>query len=107
MEDGFGNAGDAEQILSRAKLRLSARLAKGDVPHHLRRLLVESDFAGAETSAEQAREAFSGLDFMDHIMELLEEFEASALNAKEEGKPPHEVLANMHMIFHGPPGTGQ
>jgi hypothetical protein len=44
---------------------------------------------------------------MDHIMELLKEFEASALNAKEEGKPPHEVLANMHMIFHGPPGTGQ
>ena len=93
MEDGFGNAGDAEQILSRAKLRLSARLAKGDVPRHLRRWC---DFAGAETSAEQAREAFSGLEFMDHNMELLEAFEASALNAKEEGKPPHEVLANTH-----------
>jgi SpoVK/Ycf46/Vps4 family AAA+-type ATPase/DNA-binding transcriptional MerR regulator len=107
MLEGFGNAGEARQILDRANLRLSARLSSGQVPLSKRKLLIRADFVGTETSAEQAREAFAGLDYMEHVQAVVEELEASVEVAEEEGKNPQSVVENMHMIFHGPPGTGK
>jgi SpoVK/Ycf46/Vps4 family AAA+-type ATPase/DNA-binding transcriptional MerR regulator len=107
MLDGFGNAGEAGQILNRAKLRRSARLSTGNVPLSQHRLLIPSDFAGDETSAEKAREAFNGLEFMDHVTEVIDELEAAMEVAVSEGKNPQAVVHNMHLIFHGPPGTGK
>ena len=92
MEDGFGNAGEAEQILTRAKLRLSARISKAAVGTVInKKLLLDEDFAGEETSVEKAREAFAGLENMDHIAAILDKFEAMVSIAKEEGRKPHEV----------------
>lgn len=108
MEEGFGNAGEAEQILTRAKLRLSARVSKmlaGSVVNM--KLLIDDDFAGEETSAEKAREAFAGLENMEHVEYIVDKLEAMVATATEEGKKPHEEMANMHMLFLGPPGTGK
>ena len=61
ISDGFGNAGEAEQILTRAKLKLSSRLSKapaGSIRNM--KLLIQDDFAGEETSVLKAREAFAG-----------------------------------------------
>ena len=108
MEDGFGNAGEAEQILGRAKLRLSARLSGPNKPEKkFVNLLVESDFEGEPTSAENAVKAFGDLEFMDGILAVVDEFKGAVETAMEEGRSPQEVIANMHMIFHGPPGTGK
>lgn len=105
MEDGFGNAGEAEQILTRAKLRISQRVSKD--PSTNFKLLLEEDFAGEETSSLKAREAFAGLEHIEHIEAVLSKFEAMVATATEEGRKPHEEMANMHMLFLGPPGTGK
>lgn len=105
MEDGFGNAGEAEQILTRAKLRISQRVSKD--PSTNFKLLLEDDFAGEETSSLKAREAFAGLEHIEHIEAVLNKFEAMVATATEEGRKPHEEMANMHMLFLGPPGTGK
>ena len=107
MEDGFRNAGEAEQILTRAKLRLSARLTKNNPPVANPKLLIPDDFAGEEVTLEKARDAFNGLENIEHILAILDKFEAMVQTAKEDGKKPHEVMANCHMLFLGPPGTGK
>jgi hypothetical protein len=104
MEDGFRNAGEAEQILGRAKLRLSSRLSKNTPPVTNPKLLIPSDFAGEELSLDKARDAFAGLDHLEYIYSIVEKFEAMVEIAKEEGRKPHEVLADCHMLFLGPPG---
>ena len=107
MDDGFRNAGEAEQILGRAKLRLSARLTKTDPPISNKKLLLPGDFAGEEVSLEKARDAFNGLDHIEHILAVLNKFEALVETAKDEGKKPQEVISDCHMLFLGPPGTGK
>jgi len=76
MESGFGNAGEAEQILTRAKLRLSSRLSKGGVEPSNMKVLINDDFAGEETSVEKAREAFADLENIEHIEAVINKFEA-------------------------------
>jgi SpoVK/Ycf46/Vps4 family AAA+-type ATPase len=107
MEDGFRNAGEAGQILDRAKLRHSTRLTKNDPPVTHPKRLIPSDFAGEELTLEQARDAFNGLDNLEHVYAVLDKFEALVETAKESGKKPHEVMADSHMLFLGPPGTGK
>ena len=105
MEDGFGNAGEAEQILTRAKLRISQRVSQDPSVNY--KLLLDEDFGSEETSALKAREAFAGLEHIEHIESVLHKFEAMVATAQEEGRKPHEEMANMHMLFLGPPGTGK
>jgi len=107
IHDDFGNAGAAKELLSKAKLRLSTRRSVDNLSRSQLKLLINSDFAGDESSGEKAREAFGGLEYCEHIHKLIEQFEASILEATQEGKNPQSVVAEMHMIFHGPPGTGK
>jgi len=56
MQEMFGNAGEAEQILTHAKLKMSARLSKapaGSIRNV--KLLIQEDFAGEELSVKNAR----------------------------------------------------
>jgi len=68
------------------------------------RLLIESDFAGEEMTFAKAREAFAGLENLEHIYEVLDKLEASVTNALAEGKLANSVLQDQHMLFLGPPG---
>lgn len=104
MDEAFGNAGEAEQILTKAKLRLSARLSKAGNSGMDMKLLIPADFAGEETSVEKAREAFADLQNIEHIEVVISKFEAMVAICKDEGRKPHEEIANMHMLFLGPPG---
>ena len=108
MADGFGNAGEAEQILTRAKLKLSSRLSKapaGSIRNM--KLLIKEDFAGEETSPLKAREAFADLMHIEHITAVIDKLEGLVNTCLEEGKSPSDAIANMHMLFLGPPGTGK
>jgi MoxR-like ATPase len=60
-----------------------------------------------EVDIEQARDPFSQLYNMDHIQDVLDELEATIMQAKEDGKEAADVLADSHMVFVGPPGTGK
>lgn len=107
MEDGFGNAGEAEQILGRAKLRHSARLSAAEVPPSNLKLLLRDDFEGEITSIEKARAAFADLENIDHVLSVLDNFEAMCAVADEEGKARQELISDCHMLFLGPPGSGK
>ena len=106
LEEGFGNAGEAEQMLTRAKLRHSARLSAGQNVTDMKLLLPE-DFDGEITSLEKAREAFADLQNIDHVMSVLNSYEAMCCVADDEGTPRHELLSDCHMLFLGPPGSGK
>ena len=106
LEEGFGNAGEAEQMLNRAKLRHSARLSESKVLTDMK-LLLQEDFDGEITSLEKAREAFADLENIDHAMSVLNSYEAMCSVADDEDIPRHELLADCHMLFTGPPGTGK
>jgi Holliday junction resolvasome RuvABC ATP-dependent DNA helicase subunit len=41
------------------------------------------------------------------VMSVLASFEAMCSVADEEGRPRQELLADCHMLFLGPPGSGK
>lgn len=115
--DRFSNAAEAEQIFTRAKLPLSQNIAAspsslsassdGNSGAVNTKMLKSQDFEGETTSILAAREAFAGLHNIDHIDTVLKRMTAMVCIAKQEGRPAHEILSNMHMLFLGPPGTGK
>jgi hypothetical protein len=107
MEEGFGNAGEAEQMLNRAKLKLSSRLQAGGVPMKDQKTLTCDDFEGEVTSVEKARAVFSDLQHTEHVMSVLKMFESMCAVADSEDRPRHTILSDCHMLFLGPPGTGR
>ncbi len=70
-------------------------------------LLIDSDFIKVETSAKNARDAFGDLENVEHVMELLQDMEDTLNQAKSDGISAAKILADCHMIFTGPPGTGK
>jgi SpoVK/Ycf46/Vps4 family AAA+-type ATPase len=117
---GFGNAGTVNSLLHSAKVAKSRRLdeakkahdkavKQGTVPPPLPSpdALLKTDFLQNEVGLEQARDKFQDLYNVDHIQDVLDELEATILQAKEDGKEPADVLADSHMVFVGPPGTGK
>ena len=71
------------------------------------KLLLQEDFDGEITSLEKAREAFADLENIEHVMSVLQGYEAMCSVADDEGTPRHELLADCHMLFLGPPGSGK
>lgn len=117
---GFGNAGEVENFLGRAKANKALRLAKaaaafddaqraGRPTPKLPRadVLVLDDFITEETSVAKAKEGFATMQNMNHILAYIHRLEATMLEKKREGKSPSEIVADAHMIFTGPPGTGK
>jgi SpoVK/Ycf46/Vps4 family AAA+-type ATPase len=119
---GFGNAGEVENFLGRAKASKALRLATAAADFdHARRthpnsrlpaiprpdVLVIADFATEGTSADKAKEGFATMQHLDHIYAYITRLEATILAKKREGKSPSEIVADAHMIFTGPPGTGK
>jgi hypothetical protein len=96
MQEMFGNAGEAEQILTHAKLKMSARISKAP-PDSIRnmKLLIQDDFAGEELSVANARAAFADLMNIDHITAVIDKFEGLVATALEENRKPSDEIANM------------
>lgn len=117
---GFGNAGTVNSMINFAKSNKALRLEHAQLAHDQAQkggwepellpnpdLLLRLDFLQNEVDVDKARDLFAKLYNMDHIKVVLDEFENIILAAKEDGKDPADVLANSHMVFVGPPGTGK
>ena len=117
---GFGNAGTVNSIVNVAKVAKSKRIGEAQKAHDAAikegrmpepmpnpDLLLRSDFIPNEVDTASARDAFAKLYNMDHIKDELDELEAIILQAKADGIEPADVLADNHMVFVGPPGTGK
>ena len=70
-------------------------------------VLVRADFIPEEVDAGRARDAFADLYNTGHIMRELDALEALITAAKEDGREAADILADAHMVFVGPPGTGK
>jgi len=117
---GFGNAGTVNSMVNFAKAAKSKRIGeaqkaydaaikqgRGPEPMPNPDLLLRSDFIQNEMDVASSSDAFANLYNMDHINEVLDELEAIILQAKADGREPADVLADNHMVFMGPPGTGK
>jgi hypothetical protein len=109
---GFGNAGSVASMLNVAKVNKSGRIAAalrsqreaalrggggGGGPSSALLnpdVLIKSDFATEELSAEKGKDAFSKLINVDHIKKILFELEAVIIAAKEDGRDPADILAD-------------
>jgi hypothetical protein len=69
-------------------------------------MLLLADFISEENSAQKARDLFNDMVNLDHIISVIDALEATIIQAKNDGKSATDILANSHMIFTGPPGTG-
>ena len=97
--DGFVNAGECSALLDWAKTKLSAR--KAEVPN----LLIKEDFQGKETSTERVREAFTGLQSVNNVLNVLKELEDTAAQCLVQGQGSATVVESAHMVFAGPSWT--
>jgi hypothetical protein len=68
--------------------------------------LILSDFIDEDKSADKARTAFANMVNVGPIMSMIDDLEATIMQAKLDGKSAADILANTHMVFTGPPGTG-
>ena len=68
--------------------------------------LILADFVSEDKSADIARDAFKNMVNVEHIMSVIDDLEATIIQAKEDGKSAADILANSHMVFIGPAGTG-
>jgi len=118
---GFGNAATVNSLLKLAQSNKAARLdqaareamvarRQGTTPPLLRQdpdVLVRADFVAEEVDAATARDAFASLYNTDHIMRELDSLEALIMAAQNDGREAADILADAHMVFVGPPGTGK
>ena len=118
---GFGNAGTVASMLNFAKAAKAGRLQEAQqVLEDARRqgtplpvmpdpdVLIRRDFIPEEEAdPSTAREAFANLYNIDYFVQVLDKLEALTVTAKEDGRDPADVLADSHMVFVGPPGTGK
>ena len=70
-------------------------------------VLTEADFEGDASGADRTGDLFNSMYNVEHIRQKLRELEAVIVSAKADGKDPAVVLADCHLVFTGPPGTGK
>ncbi|KAA8572099.1 hypothetical protein EYC84_002022 [Monilinia fructicola] len=107
----FGNGGEVENLISRAKQNYQSRQSKLPADQRSIDFVFEpQDFdpdfdraAGAETNL---RELFKGVMGCDSIIAKLEGYLRVAKRMKKLGKDPTTHIP-MNFIFKGPPGTGK
>jgi hypothetical protein len=110
-----------QTILGRAKVNKSSRLTALRTARSIAQMegrfplpplpnpdiLVLADFISEDNSAQKARDLFNDMVNLEHIIGVIDALEATIIQAKNDGKTPSDILANSHMIFTGPPGTGK
>ena len=93
----FGNAGDAVDMVARAKERVSSRDPRATA-------LTLADFA-LDRADGDGSSALEGLFKVDHIVQKLQELKATLEQCDRDGKDRAEYLESY--VFLGSPGTGK
>jgi hypothetical protein len=104
----FGNAGEVENLISKAKTRFQARQAT--VPPARRAIDIvfeppdfDPDFDRQARAAENLKALFADVVGCDAIIEKLAGYQRIANNLKKRGQDPRPEIP-MNFVFKGPPG---
>ncbi|TRM64558.1 P-loop containing nucleoside triphosphate hydrolase protein [Schizophyllum amplum] len=107
----FGNGGEVENLLGKAKQNYQARhktvpIAQRPIDTVFEPVDFDKDFDRASKASENLTKMFEGIIGCDHIIEKLRDYQNIAQVRKAQGKDPKEVIP-MNFVFKGPPGTGK
>ncbi|KAL1691007.1 P-loop containing nucleoside triphosphate hydrolase protein [Schizophyllum commune] len=107
----FGNGGEVENLLGKAKQAYQTRhkkvpIAKRPIDTVFEPVDFDKDFDRASKADENLSKMFEGIIGCDHIIEKLRDCQNIYQVRKAQGKDPREVIP-MSYVFKGPPGTGK
>jgi hypothetical protein len=101
----FGNAGEVDILLDRAKMSHQGRVSSGTAKQHdlLEAIDFDKDFDRGKRTSTNVRKLFEGFVGYDEIIQKLEGFQKITANMKALGEDPKDGIS-FNFIFRGPPG---
>ncbi|KAI9856280.1 MAG: hypothetical protein M1824_005494 [Vezdaea acicularis] len=104
----FGNAGEVDILLDKAKLRHQKRVSSGKSKSAdtLEAPDFDEDFDRGERASTNIHKLFEGVIGCDSIITQLEGYQNTAARSKKIGMDPRELIP-FNFLFRGPPGTGK
>jgi len=108
LRPNFGNGGEVENMLSKAKTNFQTRQSKKPFTERQFDVIFEPedfdpDYARAAAATTNCRKLFEDVIGCEEIVAKLEGYQQIAINAKAQGFPLHEFIPT-NFIFKGPPG---
>lgn len=97
----FGNIGEVENILSRAKILYQARTSSPDAPFEPQDF--DPDYRRNENAAGNLAALFKNIVGSDGVVEKLGKFQRMAETCRTRGMDPREMIPT-NFVFKGPPG---
>ncbi len=110
MRPNFGNAGEVDNLLTKAKENFQKRQSKKPVAEREFDIIFQpedfdAEFDRGKTAALNCRKLFTNVVGCENVVSKLEDYQQIAANMKEEGIDPLESgMIPMTFIFKGPPG---
>ncbi|RXW16620.1 hypothetical protein EST38_g9235 [Candolleomyces aberdarensis] len=107
----FGNGGEVENLLSKAKEQCLARRSKLPPNQRPRNMIFEpqdfdKDFNRAANAQQNLAKLFEDIVGHEEIVNKLADYQKIAQNCVELGRKPRERVPT-NFVFTGPPGTGK
>ncbi|KAH8819440.1 ATPases of the AAA+ class [Xylogone sp. PMI_703] len=107
----FGNGGDVENLISKAKTNCQARFALAEKPDQIHRWVLQPqdfdpEFDRGKTATLNLKKLFSDVVGCDDIVRKLERYQLVAQSMKARDMDPKGYIPT-NFIFKGPPGTGK
>ena len=104
----FGNIGEVENLLTKAKLNYQKRqrllpVDKRTPDSPFEPEDFDPDFKRGERASENLTKLFEGVSGCEEIVKKLDTWQSVARNSKARGKDPRELIP-MSFVFKGPPG---
>jgi DNA-binding NtrC family response regulator len=97
----FGNIGEVENMLSRAKILYQKRTTSPDAPFEPEDF--DPDYRRSENAAENLSALFKDIVGCDEVVEKLAEYQKMAQTCKIQEIDPREMIPT-NFVFKGPPG---
>jgi hypothetical protein len=111
MQVNFGNIGEVENLLRRAKLNMLKR--QSTLPDHERLPNApiepedfDPDYARGASAGENLKQLFSDVVGCETVITSLAEYQKMAQTAQIRGRDPRDLVPT-NFIFKGPPGRFQ
>lgn len=111
MQVNFGNIGEVENLLRRAKLNMLKR--QSTLPDHERLPNApiepedfDPDYARGASAGENLKQLFSDVVGCENVITSLAEYQKMAQTAQIRGRDPRDLVPT-NFIFKGPPGRFQ
>ncbi|KAF2669715.1 P-loop containing nucleoside triphosphate hydrolase protein [Microthyrium microscopicum] len=104
----FGNAGEVDILLDRAKMSHQKRVSAGQAKENslLEAIDFDEEFDRGKRTSTNVKKLFEGVIGCEKIVQKLEGYQKITANLKALGDDPKDGIS-FNFLFRGPPGTGK